>query len=60
MRIRRRDLLKLGGWLTATGLIPAAPAFAAEGRREPAALIPATPRKVLVVGAGMSGPGRGV
>ena len=55
MRIRRRDLLKLGGWLTATGLIPNTPAFAAEGRREPAALIPVTPRKVLVVGAGMSG-----
>ena len=55
MRIRRRDLLKLGGWLTATGLIPNTPSLAAEGRREPAALIPATPRKVLVVGAGMSG-----
>ena len=55
MRIRRRDLLKLGGWLTATGLIPNTPSLAAEGRREPAALIPAAPRKVLVVGAGMSG-----
>lgn len=55
MRIRRRDLLKLGGWLTATGLIPNTPAFSAEGRREPAALIPTAPRKVLVVGAGLSG-----
>lgn len=55
MRIHRRDLLRLGGWLTATGLIQSSSVLAAEGRREPAALIPVTPKKVLVVGAGLSG-----
>jgi len=55
MKIRRRDLLKLGAWAASTGLFPAAKAVAADGRREPVTLVPGHPKKVLVVGAGVSG-----
>jgi monoamine oxidase len=55
MRIPRRDLIKLGMWVASTGLFGAAGASAADGRREPAALIPGKPKKVIVIGAGMSG-----
>jgi monoamine oxidase len=55
MRIHRRDLLKLGAWAASTGLISAAAARAAEGRREPAALTPGKQQKVLVIGAGIAG-----
>ena len=55
MKLRRRDLLKLGAWATSAGIFPTARAFAAAGRREPAATIPAKPKQLLVIGAGMSG-----
>ena len=53
MKITRRQLIQLvaassaaGGWSLAS---------AAAARREPAAIIPAKPRKILIVGAGLSG-----
>jgi monoamine oxidase len=55
MKVRRRDLLKLGAWAASVGLFPVSRAAEPAGRREPAALIPATPKKVIVIGAGMSG-----
>jgi monoamine oxidase len=55
MKVRRRDLLKLGAWAASVGLFPVARAAEPAGRREPVALIPATPKKVIVIGAGMSG-----
>jgi len=55
MKIQRRDLLKLGAWAASTGLFAASRSFAADARREPGAVIPGTPKKVIVIGAGMSG-----
>ncbi len=54
MRIRRRDLLRLGAWAASTGLFPAVRAAEA-GRREPMTLIADRPKRVLVIGAGLSG-----
>jgi monoamine oxidase len=54
MRIRRRDLLKLGAWAAATGVFAQAPP-AMQGRREPALLAPGKQKKVLVLGAGLAG-----
>ena len=53
MRLDRRDLLKLGVWAASTGLW--SPATLAQARREPGAVIPGKPKKVLVIGAGMAG-----
>ena len=55
MRIPRRELLKLGAWAVSTGLIPSSAVRAAEGRREPAAIIPGKSQKILIIGAGLSG-----
>ena len=47
MRLRRRDLLKIGAWAASAGLfVPVTPA---------ATLLPGRPKKVLVIGAGLSG-----
>jgi monoamine oxidase len=55
MRIQRRDLLKLGAWAVSTGLLSNAVVRATAARREPAAVIPSKPKKVIVIGAGLSG-----
>jgi len=55
MRIPRRELLKLGAWAVSTGLISSSAVRAAEGRREPAAIIPGKSQKILIIGAGLSG-----
>src|SRR5688572_32214201 len=54
MRLRRRDLLRLGAWAASAGLFPAVRAAEA-GRREPMTLIADRPKRVLVIGAGLSG-----
>jgi monoamine oxidase len=54
MRIDRRDLLKLSFFASAAGVLSPAPLLAA-GVRQPAALIPGKPQRVLIVGAGMAG-----
>jgi monoamine oxidase len=50
MKIQRRDLLKLGAWATSTGLIGVPVASAAT-----TVAMPGKPKKVLIIGAGMSG-----
>ena len=55
MKLRRRDLLKLGAWAASAGIFPSSSVIAATGRREPAAIISARPKQVLIIGAGMSG-----
>ena len=55
MTIRRRDLLKLGAWTASTALFSSANTFAQTGGRELDRLGPGGRKKVLVIGAGMSG-----
>lgn len=55
MPIQRRDLLKLSAWAAATGLFSPWRSFAADAAGElPAARI-GKPKRVIVVGAGLSG-----
>lgn len=55
MTIRRRDLLKLGAWTASTALFSPSNAFAQAGGRELDRLSPGGRKKVLVIGAGLSG-----
>jgi monoamine oxidase len=50
MKIQRRDLLKLGAWAASTGLIGLSGAGAVAS-----AAIPGKPKRVIVIGAGLSG-----
>ncbi len=52
MKVRRRDLLKLGAWAASAALVPVT-AIRAESRVQPAS--PTDRKKVLIVGAGLSG-----
>lgn len=52
MRIPRRDLLKLGAWAAASGLIPST--VLAQGRQSEV-VVPINPKRVLIIGAGLSG-----
>ena len=55
MKIQRRDLLKLGAWAASAGLLSSSKTFAHTGGRELQPVGPAGRRKVLVIGAGLSG-----
>jgi monoamine oxidase len=52
LRITRRDLLKLGAWAAASGLIPST--VLAQGRQSEV-VVPINPKRVLIIGAGLSG-----
>ena len=55
MKIQRRDLLKLGAWAASTGVFSTTRVFAADAGGDPASVTPGKPKKVLVIGAGVSG-----
>src|SRR3954466_13404867 len=54
MKIPRRELLKLGLWATSTGLF-VGPGVRAAAQLGSAGLVPGKPKKVIVIGAGLSG-----
>ena len=53
--LRRRDMLKLGAWAASAALVSASNIFAQTGGRELHLPGPGGRRKVLVIGAGLSG-----
>lgn len=55
MRLRRRELLQLGAWAAATGLFGAKGWTASAVQDDGADLRRSKPKKVLIVGAGLSG-----
>jgi len=55
MKIQRRDLLKLGAWAASTALFSSASTLAQTGERQPDPTGPGGRKKVLVIGAGLSG-----
>lgn len=55
MKIRRRDMLKLGAWAASTALFSSADTLAQTGERQPDPTRPGGRKKVLVIGAGLSG-----
>jgi monoamine oxidase len=55
MKIQRRDLLKLGAWAASAGLFSSANTFAQPSERELHPVSSGRGKKVLIIGAGLSG-----
>jgi monoamine oxidase len=52
LKLRRRELLKIGAWLAAAGMVQR-PLFAQDALG--GAILPGNPKRVLIIGAGLSG-----